>query len=114
MRPAVLTALMVLCLVSATSAADYETGINAYSQKDYRTAASNLLPLAAQGDARAQYAAGILYQKGNGVLQDNALAWFWFTKAAQNGHDKAEQMRSLLEESMTPAELEQAGKYLEE
>lgn len=114
MRTVLMTAFTLLCLVSAAPAADYETGINAYSQKDYRTAAANLLPLAADGDTQAQYAVGILYQKGLGVLQDNGLAWFWFTKADQGGHAKAAKAKAELEGAMTPEELEQGKKYLEE
>ena len=110
----ILICLACLGLAAPLSAADYETGIQAFSHKDYRVAVANILPLAAQGEAKAQFAAGVLYQKGAGVLQDNALAWYWFTKALENGHDKAGQMRELLEGSMTDEEKEQAARYLEE
>ena len=114
MRTAVFTLALLFYLGLVAQAADYDTGINAYAKKDYRTAASNLLPLAAKGDAKAQYAAGILYQQGHGVLQDNALAWFWFTKAEQGGHPRAVQARFQLESVMSPEELEQGRKYLSE
>ncbi len=114
MRPAILTLVLIFSLCLAAQAADYDTGIDAYSRQDYRVAAANLLPLAAQGDARAQYSTGILYQQGQGVLQDNALAWFWFTKAELGGHPRAVQARFQLESIMTTQELEQARKYLQE
>lgn len=113
-RTSGLALALLFCLSLAAQAADYETGVNAYAKKDYRTAVSNLLPLAASGDSRAQYSAGILYQEGHGVLQDKALAWFWFTKAEQNGHPRAVQARFQLESVMTPQELEQGRKYLSE
>ena len=40
---------------------------------------------AQQGDAAAQYNVGLMYEKGQGVLQDNSLAAEWYTKSAKQG-----------------------------
>lgn len=45
--------------------------------------------LANQGDAKAQYNLGVMYYKGEGVLQDRFKAIEWFQKAANQGHIKA-------------------------
>jgi TPR repeat protein len=40
---------------------------------------------AEQGDATAQYYLGLMYYRGDGVLQDFQKAIYWFTKAAEQG-----------------------------
>ena len=44
------------------------------------------LPLAQQGDARAQFLLGSLYAQGHGVPQDYNAAAQWFRQAAEQGH----------------------------
>lgn len=44
---------------------------------------------AEQGNAKAQFAVGALYENGDGVKQDNAQALSWYRKAAEQGHDAA-------------------------
>ena len=41
---------------------------------------------AAQSHERAQYHLGVLYQNGEGVKQDDSLAYFWFRRAAEQGY----------------------------
>ncbi len=45
---------------------------------------------AEQGDAKAQYAIGEMYEKGRGVERDPRLAFSWYSKATQQGNIKAE------------------------
>ena len=99
-------------LPHSAQAADYETGIQAFMAKDFAGAARELLPLAAQGDARAQYAAGVLYQKGQGLTQNLPLAWYWYSKAEAQGHDKAAKAREQLETEMSADDLAQARQIL--
>jgi len=47
------------------------------------------LPKAEQGDAKAQYAVGEMFQKGKGTVKDAAKAFKWYSKAAQKGNKKA-------------------------
>jgi uncharacterized protein len=42
-------------------------------------------PLAEQGDAKAQFNLGIMYDKGRGVPQDYATAASWWRKSAKQG-----------------------------
>ena len=46
-----------------------------------------LLHTAEQGDAEAQYNLGVMYREGMGVTEDDVQAIYWFTKAAEQGHD---------------------------
>ena len=70
--------------------ADVEEGIRAYQSGDYPTAVRALLPLAQQGDARAQFLLGALYAQGYSVPQDYGVAAQWFRRAAEQGHVAAQ------------------------
>ena len=58
----------------------------AFSREDYRRAHARLLPLAQNGHADAQFYLGSLYDAGNGVEANAALATHWFRRAAKGGH----------------------------
>ncbi len=47
------------------------------------------LPKAEQGDAKAQYAVGEMYEKGKGASKDLKKAFEWYNKAAKQGDKKA-------------------------
>ncbi len=57
----------------------------AFDRGDYATALREWRPLAEQGDATAQYNLGAMYDKGQGVPQDDAEAVRWYRKAAEQG-----------------------------
>ena len=92
--PAILQRLLFvlsLCLIIAPSAwGDYQDGRTAYNRGDYATALKELLPLAEQGHAGAQYFIGYMYYKGQGVDQDGEEAVKWLRKAAEQGDVKAQ------------------------
>lgn len=86
-----LLALMIVVGVAMASpapshAGPIENAIEAIDREDYQTALKILRPLAEQGLAEAQYHLGIMYQDGEGVLQDNKEAARWFLAAAKQGH----------------------------
>jgi TPR repeat protein len=54
----------------------------AYQAGDYESALRLALPLAAEGDARAQSTVGLVYYRGRGVPQDYNEAAKWFRRAA--------------------------------
>ncbi|TAK75199.1 MAG: sel1 repeat family protein [Gammaproteobacteria bacterium] len=56
----------------------------------YRRAMRELLPLACDGYAEAQYAVGYMYYYGNGVTQDTEVGYFWIKRAADQGFVPAE------------------------
>jgi TPR repeat protein len=72
------------------AAADFATGLAAYNNGDYVTAANEWRPLADQGVAAAQFNLGLMYYDGHGVPQDFARAVVWFSKAAEQDYAKAQ------------------------
>ena len=65
---------------------------------DFRTKAE-------QGDAEAQYNLGLMYDKGEGVLEDSVTAYAWCNIAAVNGHELAKSQKLNLAKNMTPEQI---------
>lgn len=65
--------------------AGVERGVAAIKRGDAAAALRELVPLAQQGHAHAQYNLGLMYVKGQGVPQDFAEARKWFRSAAAQG-----------------------------
>ncbi len=65
--------------------AGVDEGLAAYEERDYKTALSELLPLAKEGDAKAQFYLGIMYKDGSGVPRNYEDAANWMRKAAEQG-----------------------------
>lgn len=82
----VCVALALVLFAAATVRADpLEDGKAAYLANDYARAYEILKPLAEQGDADAQITLGIMYDYGQGVAKDDAIATEWYRKAALHG-----------------------------
>src|SRR3954469_5998419 len=77
----------------APAAADYQAGVDAYQQGDFRAAYEAWQPLAQEGDATAQNSLGALYDHGLGVPEDHVKAAYWYEKAAKQNFPLA--MRNL-------------------
>jgi TPR repeat protein/uncharacterized caspase-like protein len=56
---------------------------------DYQTSLKLWLDAAQEGDAKAQYYVGTIYEKGPKGTPDYALAAVWYQKAAEQGHHQA-------------------------
>jgi len=86
--------LLVLGLLlgtpSAVKADRLDEGEAAYNAGNYQKALEIFKPLAKQGEARAQYDLGVLYDEGKGVPQDYTEAVRWFRLAAEQGNAKAQ------------------------
>ncbi len=65
-------------------AADFQADLQAYRRGDYATALEELLSLAEQGSASAQYRLGVMYDGGFGVAQDYAEAEKWYRLAVES------------------------------
>ena len=86
-----LLALTFLFLFSGSVFADdYQDGNDAYNRKDYKTAYKLWLPLAEQGDAKAQEHLGTMYAKGTGVPQDDKEAVKWWRLSAEQRNERAQ------------------------
>lgn len=73
---------------------DFEVGADAFQQGNFAEALKMFQQMAEQGDARAQYALGMMHDHGQGVAQDDNLAFEWFFKAAEQGMVKAQNTMS--------------------
>ena len=84
-------------------------------------AAARLIAEAESGDMDAQYAAGLVYAEGRGVGPDLVQAYYWLTRAYEQGDSDAERLRCLVAAEMQDNEFAEArrlapifAKYLRE
>ena len=66
-----------------------------------------------QGHAAAQFALGVAYANGKGVLPDSVRAQTWFNIAVANGDASARDGRLVLEGELTPAQIAEATRRAE-
>ncbi len=82
-----LAAAIVSSTVSA--ATSFEQGWQAYQKGDFGGALAQWKPLANNGDARALFNIGVMYDEGRGVAQSRNDAVVWWEKAAEAGNPHA-------------------------
>jgi TPR repeat protein len=75
---------------SAASNESYRQGASDYEAGRFAEAAESLRVAAEQGHAESQYLLSTLYDEGQGVARDEALAAYWERKAADQGHAYAQ------------------------
>ena len=85
-----LTVALVLGWSGAAIAQDVQKGWDAYQAGDYTTAFPEFRELAEQGHAWWQTMLGVMYAKGQGVVQNDAEALRWYRLAAMQGHAPAQ------------------------
>ena len=86
-----------------------EPGLTAFQDGDFRQAMDTWLPLAAQGDATAQFNLGQLHRLGKGVQQSDREAIRWYRRAALQGHAMAlHNLELMYGDGRVPAEEQQA------
>ena len=88
-------------------------GFASYQEADYSAAHDMWEHLALKGDARSQYALGVMYELGQGVGHDYKIAAKWYTKAADQGYAMARNNLAMLYEAAqgVPQDFETAKKY---
>ncbi len=106
--------ILLLFILPISAHADFQAGVDAYDQGDYATALKEMRPLADQGYAKAQVNLGILYGKGQGVLQDHVQAHMWASLAAAQNQETATLLRDGLAEQMTPEQIAEAQRLARE
>jgi TPR repeat protein len=82
--------------------------------KDYQQALRWFRLAADQGEALAQTKIAIMYDYGQGVPQDIVQAYTWYSLATTNGDKPAPQLRDLIANKMTPAQIAKAQKLARE
>ena len=65
---------------------------------------------AEQGHPVAELYLEVMYAEGRGVPQDYVLAHMWFSLAAAQGEQRADQVLAMAEQRMTPAQIAEAQK----
>jgi TPR repeat protein/CHAT domain-containing protein len=76
-----------LCLVTFVVYAENQEEVESPSSQ--ATSFQVIVEKAERGDAEAQFNLGLMYQKGEGVAQNDVEAAKWFRKAAEQGHAAA-------------------------
>ena len=91
LRHVIVGALVAILLAPAAPAfsgpaSPTDRAVAAMKKGDFKSALAELKPLAAKGDPNAQFLLGMLYDAGNGVTQDQAVAASWYRKSAEQKH----------------------------
>ncbi len=82
---------IALLLSPATMAmADYNAGTKAYMKGNYKKALKLFRASAKEGDDRAQFHLGNMYDSGTGVSKSRSKALQWYTKSAKQGNPNAQ------------------------
>lgn len=97
LRPAIKALFLAGLLVCVPAAADSDTA----SLETLRAAAE-------QGQADAQYELGILYEFGYNFPDHKTAAFAWYSRAAEQGNERAAKRRDLLQAELGPTEIERA------
>lgn len=80
----------ICCLGQPSATADYDLAVSAYGSNDYATAYHELLPLAQNGDARAQALVAMMYKYGEFVDVNYDEAFNWYQASANQGYPPAQ------------------------
>jgi len=81
---------LALTLLSTPLLADFDQAAAAFASGNYPQALQTLQPLVEQGDARSQYAMGVMYENGFGLSKDPTQAAAWYLKSAGQGNSDAQ------------------------
>lgn len=83
-------ALLALLILSSTLLANnYNKGVDAYKNGDYKTAVELWKPYASDGNVKAQYSIATIFYEGKGVEQNYKKALYWYKQAAEQEHAKS-------------------------
>lgn len=93
---AVVAIMAVLLSGAGVAHADVKAGVDAWAQGDFAKAVSEWKPLADAGDPDAQFNMGQAYKLGRGVPMSLSAALDWYSRAAAQGHERAEDNYGLL------------------
>jgi TPR repeat protein len=75
---------------------------------DFAGSLAQFRKAAIQGDVNAQLSLGVIYENGQGVLQDYIAAHMWMNIAAANGSTEAARNRHFVAREMTLSDISEA------
>ncbi len=99
---ALLISLLTLSLAACATAnsprvsSELAYGKKLFEEGYYKRAMHDLLPLACDGNAEAQYAVGYMYYYGNGVTQDTDVGTIWIQRSARQGYKPAQDALNMI------------------
>ncbi len=101
-------------LIAAPVWADgaFDQAKTAHERGDYAAEVAIFRPMAEKGSAIAQFNLGVLYDRGQGVPQDNALAMQWYRKAAEQGLPQAQVNLAIMYEEGQGVPVDNVQAYL--
>ena len=100
------TLLLVLALIAVGCA---DAGQSAFCESLSRESPLEDLRICAeQGDATAQNNLGVRYASGEGVPEDDVLAYMWYNLAAAQGNENAPGNKDILEREMAREQIAEA------
>jgi uncharacterized protein len=85
-----LAAALLLLWAGAAVALDFAEGMRAHLAKHYAESRRIFAALADEGDVRAEFMMGTIYEQGLGVPQDLEAAARWYRRAADGGNPSAQ------------------------
>ena len=85
----VVPVLLAVAGLASPASADYKRGERALGMLDYVRAMAEFRSAVADGDRRALFEIGLIYERGHGVPEDAAEAARWYRKAARENTDLA-------------------------
>jgi TPR repeat protein len=85
-----LSTAVAMLVLAMPAQAGFDQAAAAFDKRDYATALKELKPLADKGDARSQYAMGVMAENGFGMPKDLSQAATWYRKAAEQGNTDAQ------------------------
>ena len=110
MKTVLVMIVLGLCLVGcgggANSTSDAEAKRQAQAEKGLQFAKT----LAEQGNASEQYKLALIYDNDQGVAEDAATAYLWYTIAAANGNANAKEKLSEVAKKLTRDQIKEAKK----
>jgi TPR repeat protein len=86
MRRILFAVFLVVACATGAAADSFEDAVSALQRGDSTLAARRFRPLAEQGDPQAQIRLGWMFEKGQGVQQNDQEAVKWYRKAAGQGN----------------------------
>jgi TPR repeat protein len=107
-------AVLILVLASSCVFAGFEEGEEANRRGERDLAFSHFREAATGGDVRAFTKLGSMYLYGLGTERNFVQAYVWFALGSENGDKYAEAFRKTAAGSMTPEQVTEAEKLLEE
>jgi septal ring-binding cell division protein DamX len=87
--PIILIILWLQACVSPQMSQELQQGRETFNAGNFKQAFHQLLPVASDGKAEAQYAVGYMYYYGYGINQDSESGLFWMNKAASQHYTPA-------------------------